>query len=184
MLRDPARDLDSGRELRAFKSDTERVAAVAVTPDGQRAVSASCDHTLKVWDLDSGSELHTLEGLPFAVVNGIAVSSDGCWAVAGCSDTSLRVWDVNSGRQLRILRGHSGNVYGVALSRDGRRAVSAFSHNTLKVWDMEAALRALEKSIASGRLKDRYKMERRLGRIQARHPQVNDLFEDTTSTRG
>ena len=32
---------------------------------------------------------------------------------------------------------------------------------------MEAALHALEKSIANGRLKDRYKMERRLGRIQA-----------------
>jgi transposase len=44
---------------------------------------------------------------------------------------------------------------------------------------MEEALAALEKSIASGRLKDRYKMERRLGRIQARHPQVNDLFEVT-----
>ena len=44
---------------------------------------------------------------------------------------------------------------------------------------MEAALEALEKNIASGRLKDRYKMERRLGRIQARHPQVNDLFEVT-----
>jgi len=44
---------------------------------------------------------------------------------------------------------------------------------------LEAALAALEKSIASGRLKDRYKMERRLGRIQARHPQVNDLFEVT-----
>jgi len=44
---------------------------------------------------------------------------------------------------------------------------------------MESALEALKKSIAGGRLKDRYKMERRLGRIQARHPQVNDLFEVT-----
>jgi hypothetical protein len=44
---------------------------------------------------------------------------------------------------------------------------------------MQAALQALEKSIARGRLKDRNKMERRLGRIQARHPQVNDLFEVT-----
>ena len=44
---------------------------------------------------------------------------------------------------------------------------------------MEAALQALEKSIARGRLKDRYKMERRLGRIQARHAQVNDLFAVT-----
>ena len=36
--------------------------AVAVTPDGQRAVSASKDKTLKVWDLESGRELRTLEG--------------------------------------------------------------------------------------------------------------------------
>jgi transposase len=42
---------------------------------------------------------------------------------------------------------------------------------------MEAALQRLAKTIESGRLKDRHKMERRLGGIQARHPQVNDLFE-------
>jgi transposase len=42
---------------------------------------------------------------------------------------------------------------------------------------MEDALKRLEKTITRGRLKDRNKMERRLGKIQARHPQVNDLFE-------
>jgi transposase len=42
---------------------------------------------------------------------------------------------------------------------------------------MERALNALQKSIAEGRLKDRNKMERRLGKIQARHPSVNDLYD-------
>jgi transposase len=42
---------------------------------------------------------------------------------------------------------------------------------------MEKALQALEKTIESGRLKDRNPMERRLGKIQARHPSVNDLYE-------
>jgi transposase len=42
---------------------------------------------------------------------------------------------------------------------------------------MEKALQGLEKAIAQGRLKDRNKMERRLGKIQARHPSVNDLYE-------
>lgn len=42
---------------------------------------------------------------------------------------------------------------------------------------MEEALKRLEKTIATGRLKDRHKMERRLGKIQARHAPVNDLFE-------
>jgi transposase len=42
---------------------------------------------------------------------------------------------------------------------------------------MEKALKGLEASIALGRLKDRHKMERRLGKIQARHPSVHDLYE-------
>src|SRR5437763_4701075 len=42
---------------------------------------------------------------------------------------------------------------------------------------METALKGLEKTIAAGRLKDRNKMERRLGKIQARHPQVNDRYD-------
>jgi transposase len=46
---------------------------------------------------------------------------------------------------------------------------------------MEKALNGLEKTIAQGRLKDRNKMERRLGKIQARHPSVNDLYEISLS---
>jgi hypothetical protein len=42
---------------------------------------------------------------------------------------------------------------------------------------MEDALKGVAKTIETGRLKDRNKMEGRLGRIQARHPQVNDLYE-------
>src|SRR5436309_9446902 len=42
---------------------------------------------------------------------------------------------------------------------------------------MEKALNGLEKTLALGRLKDRHKMERRLGKIQARHRSVNDLYE-------
>jgi transposase len=42
---------------------------------------------------------------------------------------------------------------------------------------MEIALQQLEKTIATGKLKDRNRMERRLGKIQARNPSVSDLYE-------
>jgi transposase len=42
---------------------------------------------------------------------------------------------------------------------------------------MEKALAALEKRVAEGKLKDRNKIERSLGSIEARHPQVADLYE-------
>lgn len=42
---------------------------------------------------------------------------------------------------------------------------------------LEKALSALQKRVAEGQLKDRHKIERRLGALQARHPQVADLYE-------
>ena len=42
---------------------------------------------------------------------------------------------------------------------------------------IENALMRLQKRIAEGKLKDRNKMERSLGAIQARHPQVADLYD-------
>jgi len=42
---------------------------------------------------------------------------------------------------------------------------------------MQKSLTALAKSVAEGRLKDRFKIERRLGRIQERYPPVADLYE-------
>ncbi|MCX6632721.1 MAG: hypothetical protein NTW28_34400 [Candidatus Solibacter sp.] len=42
---------------------------------------------------------------------------------------------------------------------------------------MEDALKRLAKTIATGRLKDRNKRERRLGGIQARHGSVRDMYE-------
>jgi transposase len=45
------------------------------------------------------------------------------------------------------------------------------------VTKIKKALTGLEKRIAEGKLKDRFKRERNLGRIQASHPQVADLYE-------
>jgi transposase len=59
---------------------------------------------------------------------------------------------------------------------DGRQEKEQAIRNRFSS-SMEKALQGLQKTIARGRLKDRNKMERRLGKIQARHPSVNDLYD-------
>jgi transposase len=59
---------------------------------------------------------------------------------------------------------------------DGRQEKEKAIRNRFSS-SMEKALQGLQKTIARGRLKDRNKMERRLGKIQARHPSVNDLYD-------
>jgi hypothetical protein len=112
------------------------VQAVALTPDGRRAVSGSDDKTLKVWDLESWVVLQTLRGHEGSV-KAVALTPDGRRAVSGSADMTLKVWNLESGTELHTLRGHEHKVTMVALSPDGRRAVSGSPDKTLKVWDLE-----------------------------------------------
>ena len=121
--------------VRVLEGHNRNVIAVAVTPDGQHAVSASRDQTLKVWDLESGRELRTLTGHTDSV-RAVAVTPDGRRAVSASADKTLKVWELESGRELGTLTGHAGGVYTVAVTADGQRAVSASSDQTLKVWDL------------------------------------------------
>ena len=52
-------DVETGRALRTLEGHTDWVNGVAVSADGRRAVSASEDRTLKVWDLDTGALIAT-----------------------------------------------------------------------------------------------------------------------------
>jgi hypothetical protein len=70
-----------GPLIRTLQGHTSWVNAVAVTPDGRRAVSGSRDNTLKVWDLESGQELATLQGHTDGV-KAVAVTPDGRRAVS------------------------------------------------------------------------------------------------------
>ena len=123
--------------VRTLQGHTDRVRGVALSGDGRRAVSASYDRTMKVWDVETGLELRTFRGHT-DTVRGVALSGDGHRAVSTSDDRTLKVWDVETGRELRTLQGHTGSIHSVALSRDGRRAVSASDDRTLRVWDVES----------------------------------------------
>ena len=80
-----------------------------MTPDGRRVVSASAEETLKIWDLESGRSLATLEGHAYGV-NACVVTPDGRRIVSASYDNTLKVWDLESGRSLATLEGHTTSV--------------------------------------------------------------------------
>ena len=67
-----------------------------LTAIGKFTYAASQDNTLKIWDVETGRALRTLEGHT-AKIRSVALTGDGMRAVSGSFDKTLNVWDVKSG---------------------------------------------------------------------------------------
>ncbi len=122
-----------------FRGHTGYVRSVTVTPDSRFAISGSSDNTLKVWDLETGVEVRTLQGHT-GYVYAVTVTPDSRFAISGSSDNTLKVWDLETGVEVRTLQGHTYWIRSVTVTPDSRFAISGSSDNTLKVWDLETGV--------------------------------------------
>jgi WD40 repeat protein len=109
---------------------------VALHADGLRAVTASSDKTVRVWNLDTGVCLQTFWGHT-DYVSSVALHADGRRVVTVGLDRTVRVWNLDTGACLKTLGGHTDRVRSVAIHPDGRRAVTGSEDGTMRVWDLD-----------------------------------------------
>jgi len=117
-----------------LRAHTGTVEIAAFSPDGQRIVTASADHTARVWDAANGHLLVTLQGHTFGLVSAV-FSPDGQRIVTASFDHTALVWNAQNGQLLATLEGHTGPVYDAEFSPDGQRIVTASFDQTARVWD-------------------------------------------------
>jgi WD40 repeat protein len=125
-------DAKDGSELRRFEGEhTGNITSVALTPDGKRAVSASRDWTLTVWNVETGKDLHSLRGHT-GPVYGVAVSRDGTRILSAgfTPDKTVRVWDLEKGKELHVFQPQQPQIT-VAFSPGGKFGLSG---GALSAW--------------------------------------------------
>jgi WD40 repeat protein len=139
------------------------VFTAAFSPDGKKIVTASYDLTARIWDVESGEELHTLKGHTghSSGVNSAAFSPDGKKIVTTGSDGlargpendanafaydhtlfpngigTVRIWDAETGKEIHKLEGYKWGASNAAFSPDGKKVVANGGENYVLIWDAD-----------------------------------------------
>jgi WD40 repeat protein len=128
---------DNTGDLDPLEAQSSPANGVAFSADGRRALIASPDRSVRLWDVEAERDLRRFIGHTASVWS-VVFSADDSRALSGSADTTVRLWDVETGRELRRLEGHSGLVTCVAFAPDGRRALSGGYDHTAILWDLES----------------------------------------------
>lgn len=114
-------------------SHTAWVLTARFSPDGTRLMTGGADYAAKLWSVETGETLRTLDGHTAFVVD-VAFSPDGRRVMTASEDDSAKLWDPISGQEILTLRGHEGPVVTVEFSQDGLRALTASHDGTARIW--------------------------------------------------
>jgi GTPase SAR1 family protein/DNA-directed RNA polymerase subunit RPC12/RpoP len=131
-------DVETGRQIDAWKGHTKRVCSLSVLQTPRRALSASWDETLRLWEIDAGSCVRIIHGGDGSDMRHCFLAEGGRIAVTAEGGGCLKRWDLETGACTAVLRGHSEMVNCIQIAPGGRFAVSGSNDKTVKVWDLEA----------------------------------------------
>ena len=93
-------------------------------------ITGSYDHTARVWNLETGKEVHCLSGHTRPIR---ALQFDEAKLITGSMDHTMRIWNWRTGQCLSVLEGHQEGV--VCLRFDSNVLASGSVDTTIKIWN-------------------------------------------------
>lgn len=135
----------TGRHKRTLKGHTSLVEDVSFSPDGKTLASGGLDGTIRIWNSETGEQIHAFMENSFAnnlaaqsaAVSVVTFYSDGVVLASGHKNGSIRLWDIDTRKAIQTFRGHAEAVSSISFSPDGKTVASTSKDATARLWDVD-----------------------------------------------
>ncbi len=117
-----------------YQGHSDKVNALAWSPDSRILATGSDDKTLQIWDALTANNMFTVS--ESYSVKSISWSQQSNLIAYGGGETIVQIWDRASQRKIYIYRGHSSPVIAVAWSPNSPSIASASHDSSVQVWDL------------------------------------------------
>ena len=133
MLRESAYPQKNNVYCRSVLKHEDDVCSAHFSPDGKFVVTASGDHTARIWDAQTSKPV-TEPMKHESLVNSAVFSPDGKFVVTASLDSTACVWDAQSGKPVTESLRHESSVESALFSPDGKYVVTASHDHTARIW--------------------------------------------------
>lgn len=131
------------QDLLTLRGHTGRVVEARYSPAGDLILTIGIDRTARLWNAQTGAEVHRFSFSPDRTILQAEYSPDGGRIVFALSDGSASVVDAANYAELARLGGHESRVNSAMFSPDGTRLATASSDHSVAIWDLDARQRLL-----------------------------------------